>query len=221
MPPTAEQGDFTINFPLDINAYIADMAIIQQEVGFTSQASSLTLQATVHTTGQAAAGPSFDKTFVQSITTNLNTGVLTWTTALAQSDSGTIQAPKQVNTAARLLGLPVIIIRIASLCVLFIIAILLGLYFWVFRQKAGVALNQSMQSRQFNQKYKEFIVEVQEWPQRGIGENILTVNSLDELIKVSQAMLKPVNHVVSEGLDVYWLTDGNTRYEHRTTVTSQ
>ena len=41
------------------------------------------------------------------------------------------------------------------------------------------------------------------------------MDSLDELIKVAQTLLKPINHVVNEDLDVYWLTDGTTRYEYQ------
>ena len=215
VPPTSEEGNFTINFPLDINSYIADGNIIQQETGTMNQSLNFTLQATVQTTGPVTAGSSLDKPFVQSITTNLSGGVLSWTSALMQSDSGTIKAPMQVNIAAKLFGLPVIVVRIVSLVILFLIVILLVLYFFVVRPKASSAIKPSTQTRQANQKYKEFIVEVKERPQQRMGESLLTVNSLDELIKVAQAVLKPINHVVSENLDVYWLTDGNTRYEYK------
>jgi hypothetical protein len=48
-----------------------------------------------------------------------------------------------------------------------------------------------------------------------VAESILTVDSLDELIKVAQDLLKPINHVVADNLDIYWTTDDITRYEYR------
>jgi hypothetical protein len=48
-----------------------------------------------------------------------------------------------------------------------------------------------------------------------VAESILILDSLDELIKVAQALLKPINHVVADKLDIYWITDGITRYEYR------
>ena len=48
-----------------------------------------------------------------------------------------------------------------------------------------------------------------------VAESVLTVDSLDELIKVAQDLLKPINHVVADNLDIYWTTDDITRYEYR------
>jgi archaeosine-15-forming tRNA-guanine transglycosylase len=56
---------------------------------------------------------------------------------------------------------------------------------------------------------------VNEFPEIKETENVLTVDSLDELIKVGQALMKPVNHAVNNGVDIYWLTEGTTRYEYR------
>ena len=46
-----------------------------------------------------------------------------------------------------------------------------------------------------------------------VAESVLTVDSLDELIKVAQDLLKPIDHVVADKLDIYWITYGITRYE--------
>jgi hypothetical protein len=50
-----------------------------------------------------------------------------------------------------------------------------------------------------------------------MGENILTVDSLDELLKIAQVLLKPINHKMAENLDIYWLVDASTIYEYRIT----
>ena len=64
------------------------------------------------------------------------------------------------------------------------------------------------------QKYKNLIITVNKLPELGLGESILTVDSLDELIKVAQALMKPINHFVNERTDIYWITDARTRYEY-------
>ena len=48
-----------------------------------------------------------------------------------------------------------------------------------------------------------------------VAESVLTVDSLDELIKVAQDLLKPINHIVADNLDIYWTMDDITRYEYR------
>jgi hypothetical protein len=216
---TSQERDFTINFPLDLKAYSAIGNSIQKETGGMAQTLNLTLQATVHTTGQSIAGP-IDTTLVHTITTNLNVGLLTLNTALNKSAPGSIEITQPVNTKNKMLGLPVIGVRIASICLQVIAWILLGFYYLVFRRKNLATDLTAMQTHQTSRKYNNFIVEVTEWSEQGVGDSILTVGSLDELIKVSQALLKPINHVVHVNQDIYWLTEGSTRYEYRIIVVS-
>jgi hypothetical protein len=79
----------------------------------------------------------------------------------------------------------------------------------------SILLKKSAQETE--RKYKNMIITVSESPDlkdKDI-ENILTVDSLNELIKVGQTLMKPINHAVNNGVDIYWLTEGITRYEYR------
>jgi hypothetical protein len=86
-----------------------------------------------------------------------------------------------------------------------------GIYFlFQGRRKTGRA---EAQTRQFIRKYKEIIVEVKEWPQLKSGQSVLTLESLEYLIKVAQGLLKPVHHAAENGAHLYWVNDDSTRYE--------
>jgi hypothetical protein len=219
VPATQENGNFILNFPLDLTQYTAFISNVQQETGVSGSAYTLTLEADVHLKAQTSAGD-IDKVFSHSIVTDLQGGVLTWTGDLNQSDKGKIESTTSVETPAKTWGIKVDTLRVISVFVLcigvvFIVALLL-LHGRRVDQKALL----KQDAMQTERKYKNMIIRVNELPKTGIEVNILTVDSLDELIKVSQALLKPINHVVDENLDIYWLTDGATRYEYRIVVVS-
>jgi hypothetical protein len=67
------------------------------------------------------------------------------------------------------------------------------------------------------QKYKNLIISVNKLPEHLGAESVLAVSSLDELIKVAQALLKPINHVVDGKNDIYWITDGVSCYQYQVT----
>ena len=213
VPVTQENGNFTLNFPVDLTQYTNLVNNIQKETGVSTQSSyNLTIEANVQLTGQTSIGP-VDQTFSDSIVTALGSGALTWTGKLQQSDKGTITTTTYVQTPAKIIGMQVNSFRVISMVILVIGLVLLAFLFFISAKKVDETDISKQIALETERKYKNLIITVNNLPELGLGETILTVDSLDELIKVAQALMKPINHFVNERTDIYWITDARTRYE--------
>jgi len=214
VPSATKAGNFTLTFPLDIAQYVTFLSNIQQETGVSATAYTLTVEADVHLTAQTGAGP-IDKVFSDSISTDLQGGVLTWTGDLSQSDKGSITTTNNVQVPAKILKVKIDTLRVISI---FVLCLGLGMILALLlirvhpADKSALAKNSAQETER---KYKNMIIVVNEFPGLKETENVLTVDSLDELIKVGQTLMKPLNHAVNNGVDIYWLTEGTTRYEYR------
>ncbi len=214
VPVTKESGNFTISFPLDLAKYTDICNTIQQETGVTGSSYNLTLNAEVSVKAQTDAGP-VEQLFSHSIKTDLKSGILTWDGDLLKSEPGNIETRTNVTTQAKVWGIPVFWARTLSIVVLLIVIIIIVALLVVPGRKTDNKVLIKQYARQTEQKYKNMIIRVNELPRAGIGDNILTVDSLDELVKIAQVLLKPINHTIEENLDVYWLIDASTLYEYR------
>jgi Family of unknown function (DUF5305) len=214
VPSIQENGNFALNFPVDLAQYSALYNNIQRETGVPGTVHQLTLEADVELKAQTGAG-SIDKTFSDSIITDLAGGVLTWTGDLQQSQKGSIASTTNVQTAAKIIGIQVALFRAISIVILVIGLVLLALLFLVPAKKVDERAILKQKALETERKYKNLIISVNKLPEQIIAEGILTVDSLDELIKVAQALLKPINHVVDDTHDIYWITDGVTCYQYK------
>jgi hypothetical protein len=215
VPPTQQTDTASVSFPLDLTQFTTIFDTIQQETGIAASTENMTIRATLHSVAQTNQGL-IDKTFTQSIATNLRNGIFTWTGDLKKSEPGSIQRTQAVTEQGKILRLPVLWFGIISVLIALLMLILLGMsvasYIFPERRKK---IEAQTQAKQLNQKYKELIVEVREWPEVKSDQTILTVDSLPELIKVAQGLLKPVNHASESGSHIYWVNDDSTRYEFR------
>lgn len=120
----------------------------------------------------------------------------------------------QYLTPAKIWGIQATTFRVISIVILVIGLALLALLFLVPAKKVDETAVSKQKALDTEQKHKNLIITVNKLPELGLGESILTVDSLDELIKVAQALMKPINHFVNEITDIYWITDARTRYEY-------
>jgi len=215
---TEQSGNLSLTFPLDLKQFGALFDTTQQETGVPASTQNLTLKATVHTLAQTGSG-TIDKTFTQSIKTDLRAGILTWSGDMKKSEPGTIIAQQVVTEQAHFLGLPVLWVRIISFAIgLIALCSLLWYYLLNLRANSNKAVRADIQTRQISQKYKDLIVEIRELPETRPGDTVLLLDSFAELIKVAQGLLKPIIHKAGSDKDIYWVLDGATRYEYRTGV---
>ncbi len=213
LPSTRQSGDFTVSVPLDLHQVSDVFDTIQQDFGVPASAESLALRATVHTTGQTDQGP-IDETFTQTIETDLRGGVLTWKGDMQKNQPGAIEASRTVTEPVRLLGRPIVEMRIISSVAAVLLLAVLGFVLRAYRRTAGEA-PVAGKARDIGSKYKAMIVEVTDLPELRAGETVLPVESVEDLIKVGQGLLKPVNHAGGQDSHVYWVYDDTKRYEYR------
>ena len=214
VPSTQENGNFTLNFPVDLPQYSALYNSIQRESEVPGTVHQFTLEADVDLKAQTSDG-TIDRTFSDSIITDLAGGVLTWTGDLQQSQKGSITSTTNVQTPAKIIGIKVTLFRAISIVILVIGLALLAFLFLVRLKPVDEQAILKQRALETERKYKNLIITVNKLPEQVIAEGILTVDSLDELIKVAQALMKPINHVVDDKNDIYWITDGVTCYQYR------
>ena len=216
VPSTEENGNFTLNFPVDLSQYTKLFNQIQMETGIPATAQDFTIEADVDLTSQTSAGP-INKKFSDSIMTDLTGGTLSWTGNLQQSDKGSITSTANIQTPAKIWGVQVTPFRVISIVIFVIGLALLAFLLLVPAKKVDAQAILQQKALETEQKYKNLIISVNKLPEHLGAESVLAVSSLDELIKVAQALLKPINHVVDGKNDIYWITDGVTCYQYQVT----
>jgi hypothetical protein len=214
VPLTNKSGDFTVTFPLDLKQFSELFDTIQQETGGSASARNLTIKAKVHTLADTDFG-TIDADFTQSINTDLTGDTLVWSDNLTKSEPGSIKTTRVVPQTEKYLGLPVSQTRIllavvASIILVLFIFSLLG-YFWP-RQGKLTAMEKKAQQAQ--KKYKNIIVEIKELPEVKPGETVILLNSLDDLTRTAEGLLKPLLHKAEGQRHIYCVFDAATRYEY-------
>jgi hypothetical protein len=212
--PVTKKGDVNVTFPLDLTQFVTIFDTIQKETGISAANRFLTIKATLHTQAQTDQGP-INKIFTQSIKTDLREGILTFSGELKKSTPGSIDLAQNVQQTKKLLKLPVIWCRlIFSLAAALLLA---GLLLYIRQTRRSRNPLKEQGASQIVEKYKDIVVDVQEWPDSITGQTVLTVDSAQTLLKAGQGLLKPVNHASRDGEHVYWVNDDSVRYEFRVT----
>jgi hypothetical protein len=75
---------------------------------------------------------------------------------------------------------------------------LLALLFPVHPRSVDEKVLSEQQALETKRKYKNVLITVNKLPEPAVAESVLTLDSLDEVIKVALALIKPINHVVDD-----------------------
>jgi hypothetical protein len=214
VPLTSKSGDFTVTFPLDPEQLSELFSTIQRETGTSTSARSLTIRAKVHARADMDSG-AIDVDFIHQISTDLAADTLAWSDNLTQSETGSIKATVLISHAENYLWGTVAQVRIvlpivaSIVLVLFVLALL-----WYFRPRQDGLSVEEKEARQALKKYKNMIIEIKQLPEVQPGEAIILMNSLDDLVKTAESLLKPVLYKVGGQRHVFCVFDAGTRYEY-------
>jgi hypothetical protein len=215
VPLTNKSGDFTATFPLDLEQLSDLFNNIQKETGVSSSARNLAVNAKVHVLADTEFGP-IDTNFTQSINTDLNEDVIAWSDNLSKSVPGSIKTTRIVPRAEVFLGRPVQQARILLVIITGLVFILFGFsLLWYFWRRQARLTPVEKEARQVRKKYKSIIIEVKELPEVKPGETVITMNSLEDLVKTAEGLLKPVLLRAEGKRNVYCVFDSVARYEYR------
>jgi hypothetical protein len=214
LPPTGENSEFTVDFPIDLAQYSALFDTIQQETGSSAPERSLSITARVQTLASTDFG-TINEEFTQSISTDLSGDTLVWGDNLTKSVPGVIKASRVYAQTEFFLGLPVSQTRILMAVVagiVFVVFVFALLLYLRYRHTRLSAIDK--RARQAQKKYKNIIVEIKETPEVKQGETLVLLTSLDDLVRTAESLLKPVVHKAEGQRHIYAVFDASTRYEY-------
>lgn len=216
VPPTEKSGPFTVTFPLDSNdfSHFSDVyKSIAEETG-VSVPQKLTIKADVHTVAQTEFGL-VDEEFSQTLSTTLGEKTMEWKEELISSKPGVIKTSMMVSNPKKYLGLSISGVRnlSAALAGVFFLFFLFSVLLYVRFEAVELFLLEK-KALQARKKHKDVIIGVKELPEAKAGEVVIPLTSLEELLKVADALLKPVLHKAEPEKDTYCLIDGVTRYQY-------
>jgi len=208
VPRMTKTGDFTVTFPVDLDYFYQLTDTVREEIGMGSASYNLTLRASVHVVAEADHGI-IDEVFSQSLTGTLGTKALTWGSDLTESQSGSIEETETVPIPG---AVPARAGSVAGL----LLAVLLGSYAVRNhkRVKPTPLTAVELEAQRARKKHKDVIVDVEELPEAEAEVMVISLGSLDELVKAADALLKPVLHKAQARKHTYCVIDGLTRYEY-------
>ncbi|MEE9400597.1 MAG: DUF5305 family protein, partial [Dehalococcoidia bacterium] len=209
IPETVKTGSFTITFPIDTEQLFALIGTIEGEIGVTSGSHNLTIQASVRTTALTDYGP-VNEFLTQSMSGTLQTNRLVWSSEppLSQTRYGSLQdtVTIPIDRGSGTTWWPIALAFV----------VLLGSYVvWNYAQTRPVPVSAvEAEARQARKKHEDIIADVEEMPEAKIGEMVISLASLEELVKVGEVLLKPVFHKAEPRKHTYCVIDGPTRYQY-------
>lgn len=215
VPGTTRQGPFSVSFRLtadNLTSFNDIFRAIEKEIG-GSVPRNIAIKAIVHTVAQTELG-AIDETFVQTLTMEPGTDTLKWKEKLDSSRPGAIEAKHLVSNPRTFLGMTVSQLKSVSGSFAGVFLILLvSLIIVNVRHKPDEA-----QMTLLLRKRKDAFVDVQQLPETNSGDAIVHASSLDELVKASDSLLKPVLHKAGPDGHAFCIIDGATRYQYFLTL---
>ncbi|HUW44671.1 MAG TPA: DUF5305 family protein [Dehalococcoidia bacterium] len=206
MPKTTRQGSFTIPFSMDIEYLTGVIDAIGQETGVPGTSYSITLKASVHTVAQTDV-VTINEAFTQTLGATLEENTLTFDEELSGSQSGTIDgaATPGASEEGRSRA-PWIICLVVALLVL-------GYFGWSQTRLRLVPVSAGeAEAARARKKYRQMMVDVEELPGVKPTETVIPLNTLDDLVRIADDLVKPVLHQAETGKHTYCIIDSGVRY---------
>jgi len=223
VPSTKKSGDFKIGFPVDVDYFNRLLDTIREETDISAEAHNLIIKANVYTRAETDFGP-IDETFSQTLSCNVEKGTLQWNEKLSRSQGGAITTTEVIPNPNRYLGLSVDKLRLVSIILscIFILLFIASVVMYNRFKPAEPSMIEK-EALQAGKKYGDRIAEASS--QTPIeGEKIISLGSMEDLVKVADELGKPVIHQppsASEKRHTYYVIDGTTQYQYIITTRSK
>jgi hypothetical protein len=208
VPSTSKSGPFVVDFPVDIKAFDAMTDTLRSELGFGAATYDLTIQAMVHTTGDTSSGH-IDEVFTHSLQGDLGMTTFTLKGDLDKQQPGIIAENTMVPVGNTWVfrGLSLAGLALAVIAFVFVVR--------NSRQAQAVAISgMEEEALRAKRKHKGVIVDVGELPPIGASEAVISIGSVDELVRTADALLKPVLHHAEADKHTYCIIDSGVRYQY-------
>ncbi|OGN97196.1 MAG: hypothetical protein A2Z77_06415 [Chloroflexi bacterium RBG_13_51_36] len=206
VPETSESGPLVVYFPVDINMFNAVTNTLRSELGFGAASYDLTIKATVHTTADLDS-QHVDQVFTHSLQGQLGMTTLTLKGDLSKQQPGTVVEYRTVPIGKTWV--------FRALALVGLTLTVLGLLFVLRNRREAQTVPASgieEEALRVKKKHKGVIVDVGELPPARIEEAVIPVGSVNELVGIADALLKPVLHRAEVDKHTYCILDGGVRY---------
>jgi hypothetical protein len=205
VPATNKVGSFTISFPIDIQYFETVIDAIEQEIGVRGSSYNIAIKADVHIVASTDMGP-INEVYTQTLGVKLEGNTLTFGQELFGSKSGSIGAPIPEASGEGSSRTPWVIGLVIAL-------LALGYFGWSQTQLrvAPVSAGEAEAARA-RKKYRQMMVDIGELPVVKPTETVIPLNSLDDLVRIADDLVKPVLHQVEQGVHTYSIIDSGVRY---------
>lgn len=206
---TGSRTSFTLRFPIDYKLYENIVTDIDAETGVTAPNPQLIIQCNIK--GEATTEDEVIKQdFSPSINVPLNTKIielnepLTNRISFSDTDTDIVDKPEVENERAKW----------GNLSILCLVLIFVGAV--ITKNDTGDLTKTDRMVNKIIRKYGEWIVEIDKLPKRPIGAEIIKMKTLDDLIKTSEELGKPIIHYSSnvDNTHMFYVLDNNIHYEH-------
>ena len=195
---TFKTNEFNTNFNLNLSTYENIVSAINTEIGITATNPTLTIKCEININSQTPEGGIYE-TFSPSITLPLTGNIIEIDDSLSQTKTGSLKETVNVKIPEEDVSEE----RNGSL-------LLAGIFFlpiipvYVFTENDNIKLSDlQRQMKKIKKKYGEWIVEVNKLPRRPDGTELVYMKSMDDLIKISEELGKPVVNYKSETEESY------------------
>ena len=208
---TGVQAGFTTNFPLNLTFYENFIATISEETGTSASEQTLIIKCTVLLDAESADG-TVNEVFSPSIQMPLGTNVVEIDGVLTTTQNGALEETTQVEQT----HVETERTTWTSSSLLFLIILII--FTLVTKTEKDSETMKTQQLKKIAKKYGEWIVETNDLqPDTNYLENV-TLNSFDDLIKISEEIGKPIiKFTDDQDVQIFCVYDENIKYSYKLT----
>jgi len=204
-------NSFNEEFPIDYLYYENVTKVINEETGVTASNPQLIIECNIYNLRVKSKEYTFDPgRFIHSMTVSLNEKTIDFSDNLKNEISGVKTTEEKISISQSNKEID----QWTANAYFFIIIIII---FSFFTKGDVIKLNEiEKQVKKINKKYNEWIVEVDAPPKRPLGTEIITTKSIEDLMKISEELGKPMIYHESnlEGTHTYYVLDETVHYKY-------
>jgi len=203
------RANFTIEFPIDYEYYEGIVSDIEAETGVNALNPILMIQSRVNILAKTDKG-TISKSFTPSISLPLKGKTI----EITEGETNQIAGVETEKTTVSDQG--VIDERNYWTVIFILVIIILTLCIILTKSDTFILSKTEKIVKKILRKYNEWIVEVDKLPKKPIGTEIAVLKSLEELVKISEEIGKPIIHYSSENdnTHIFQVLDANIHYEY-------
>ena len=198
-------GDFNVKLPIDV-ALIYDIIRKMENTNNFAATYNLAIQVNVNT--NATTPKAMNDKISAALPITITASGLSIGDATGNTKTGTISSTTTVPNNGRS---TLIWITWSLLALTLVMGLWTGYSIWESRQTRSLINEEWEATQEIAAKHKDIFVNVAELP-FDTNEKITQVDSLAELVKLADALLKPVLHMKHDLTHIYCVIDGTVRY---------